>query len=242
MRGVKTAPPPYVLEPPMENKHVYAPGEKMQFNLILIGRAQRLFPAVLSVFDQLGDVGLGKKKGRFKVTKVDCWMEGWRVIYKIEDQMLDLSFSKNAGFTPEQAPPGVNQLALQFQTPTRIKRHNKLLTRLDFRELTYSMLRRISTLAFFHMPEQQISWDWKPWLDKADKISIKSQQLYWGDWQRYSNRQKTSMMLGGFKGEVTFTGELAPFLSLLRIGEILHVGKSTTFGLGKYLITNFSKH
>ena len=35
-------------------------------------------------------------------------------------------------------------------------------------------------------------------------------------------------------GRMTFEGPLAPFMPLLRAGEILHVGKGTSFGLGRY--------
>jgi CRISPR/Cas system endoribonuclease Cas6 (RAMP superfamily) len=39
---------------------------------------------------------------------------------------------------------------------------------------------------------------------------------------------------GGFVGDATFEGDLAEFLPALRLGELVHVGKGTTFGLGKY--------
>ncbi|NTV93461.1 MAG: CRISPR system precrRNA processing endoribonuclease RAMP protein Cas6, partial [Chlorobiaceae bacterium] len=33
---------------------------------------------------------------------------------------------------------------------------------------------------------------------------------------------------------VTFTGKTGQYLPLFRLGEYLHIGKGTTFGLGKY--------
>jgi hypothetical protein len=44
------------------------------------------------------------------------------------------------------------------------------------------------------------------------------------------------MRLGGIVGEITYTGNLEPFIPLLRAGEILHAGKNTSFGLGRYTI------
>jgi CRISPR/Cas system endoribonuclease Cas6 (RAMP superfamily) len=42
------------------------------------------------------------------------------------------------------------------------------------------------------------------------------------------------MKMGGFIGEITFDGNVEPFISLIKAGEILHVGKGSGFGLGKY--------
>ena len=37
-------------------------------------------------------------------------------------------------------------------------------------------------------------------------------------------------------GEVMLEGDLEPFAALLRIAEVIHVGKGTTFGLGKMAV------
>ena len=44
------------------------------------------------------------------------------------------------------------------------------------------------------------------------------------------------MKMGGFMGEIAFEGDIEPFMSLIKAGEIIHVGKGTGFGLGKYII------
>ncbi|MCI0486718.1 MAG: CRISPR system precrRNA processing endoribonuclease RAMP protein Cas6, partial [Blastocatellia bacterium] len=74
-------------------------------------------------------------------------------------------------------------------------------------------------------------------IERAATIGTGSSELLWWDWERYSNRQKTKMKLGGFAGEVEYNGEaIADFLPLIAAGEILHVGAGTSFGLGKYEI------
>ncbi|MDO8785622.1 MAG: CRISPR system precrRNA processing endoribonuclease RAMP protein Cas6 [Syntrophales bacterium] len=45
---------------------------------------------------------------------------------------------------------------------------------------------------------------------------------------------KGSTLRGGFVGSITYEGNMLPFLTPLKAGETLHVGKGTTFGLGKY--------
>jgi CRISPR/Cas system endoribonuclease Cas6 (RAMP superfamily) len=43
--------------------------------------------------------------------------------------------------------------------------------------------------------------------------------------------------LSGFVGEVSFEGDLAPFVPYLKLGEYVHVGKNAVFGNGWYEIT-----
>jgi CRISPR/Cas system endoribonuclease Cas6 (RAMP superfamily) len=44
------------------------------------------------------------------------------------------------------------------------------------------------------------------------------------------------MKLGGVVGEITYEGDITAFMPYLKAGEILHIGKGTSFGLGKYQI------
>ena len=65
----------------------------------------------------------------------------------------------------------------------------------------------------------------------------KGSDLQWQDWERYSNRQKTRMTLGGFVGRVTYRGVFQPFWPFLLLGTFVHVGKGAAFGLGQYRIS-----
>jgi len=44
------------------------------------------------------------------------------------------------------------------------------------------------------------------------------------------------MKLGGFLGNITFEGDLKEFIPFIKLGEYIHIGKQTSFGLGKYEI------
>jgi len=57
--------------------------------------------------------------------------------------------------------------------------------------------------------------------------------LRWHDWERWCNRQRRPMRLGGHVGRLRLQGELAPFAQLLATAELVHVGKGATFGLGR---------
>lgn len=54
-----------MLEPPLEEKTVYEPGELISFTLMLIGEAIDYLPYFLATFDRMSQRGLGRGKGKF---------------------------------------------------------------------------------------------------------------------------------------------------------------------------------
>ena len=42
--------------------------------------------------------------------------------------------------------------------------------------------------------------------------------------------------MGGFVGDISFKGDLEKFLPFIALGEYIHLGKGTSFELGKYEI------
>ena len=126
-------------------------------------------------------------------------------------------------------------LHLSFLTPARLKFDGRLSPELEFHILIRNLLRRISLLSYFHCGEE-LDLDFKGLIERSKSIKVKEENLSWFDWERYSNRQETRMMMGGIIGSVTFEGDLEPFLPFLLLGEYIHVGKGTSFGLGKYEI------
>jgi CRISPR/Cas system endoribonuclease Cas6 (RAMP superfamily) len=78
--------------------------------------------------------------------------------------------------------------------------------------------------------------DYRGLVARAQKIETKKVNLNWHDWRRYSNRQDQAMLMGGMTGSLTYAGKLSEFLPLLEYVEKVHIGKATTFGLGKIQI------
>jgi len=62
---------------------------------------------------------------------------------------------------------------------------------------------------------------------------IVSTNLHYKELTRRSNRQKSTMNLGGLMGEITIEGLNKESYEVLKVGELLGAGKSTVFGLGK---------
>jgi CRISPR-associated endoribonuclease Cas6 len=251
MRKYKSAPHPFIIEPPYERKRVYKPSDEINFGLILIGKAIDYLPYFIYTFDELGRIGIGKGKARYELEEVSC--DG-KTIYDSETKTLKLFVTSTIlipplargdkeGFTSPTLEKGgevgfdlSKTIKLSFLTPTRILYDGHLTLDLEFHILIRTLLRRLSLLSYFHCGGDPWGFDFKEIIEMAKEVKVKEKDLRWYDWERYSGRQETRLKMGGFVGNITFEGNIQPFMSLIKAGEILHVGKGTAFGLGKYRI------
>jgi CRISPR-associated endoribonuclease Cas6 len=239
MRKYKAAPHPFIIEPSLEEKTLYKPGEELSFRLILIGKAAEYLPYFIYAFDELGKQGIGKGRGKYSLKEVSRIIPGTAacVIYQGAQNVLrDDSRESALAAEAETEPLDRSSLTIKFITPTRIVKNEKLVSDLEFHILLGTLLRRLSMLSYFHCGIKDNDFDFRGFIEKAEKVKIKEQILKWRDWERYSARQDTTMKMGGFTGKAVFEGELYEFMPYIRLGEILHVGKGTGFGLGKYEI------
>jgi len=122
-------------------------------------------------------------------------------------------------------------ILLHFNTPLRLKINNNLMRKFDWEQIYKTTYRRINELneSFFdnqlRVPEFLLNHAIKTYAD-----------FTWKENYRYSERQNQKMTLGGLIGEVILKGVDPDTGRILRLGEQLHIGKQTTFGLGKYSI------
>lgn len=229
-------PHPYVLVPPDDERRGYGAGDYFSFSLRLFGRANDFLPHLVYAVQEMGRAGLGKissAPGRFRLQEV-----------RSDEAVL---FSGNTTLTlptriPELLPAaaterGIDSLALICETPLRLKHNNRFQTDLPFHLVIRAALRRISSLeATYGNGEPAL--DYKGLAARATAVRSIKESCRWVEIERYSNRQQTAMLIGGIQGGNTYHGEgLGEFLPLLRYCEVTHLGKQTSFGLGRIRIT-----
>ena len=235
-------PHPFVIEPPVENKTSYAPGEILNFSVILFGTGIQFLPYFIYAFDQFGRTGLGKGKGKVileNTTSVEnlASMET-KQIYDVQSKILQGNYTVWE-YEKMRLPTALFQnsiIQIKFLTPTRITVKGKLANQFSFELFLRTLLRRISLLGKIHCNS-----DWNlPYYDifeyARENVAVQKDSTMWVDWERYSSRQKTRMKLGGLAGEIVFQGAIEPFYKLLMLGQYAHLGKNTSFGLGKYVL------
>ena len=120
---------------------------------------------------------------------------------------------------------------LAFRTPFTVKYQGEFIRDLQMEPIIASIRRRLYMLDCFEGIEAEIFWDETP----ETAITVRQQSRLEGV-NRYSNRRDSAMTLRGIKGKVWFEGADLDTMKLLFAGELLHVGKNSSFGFGEYQV------
>ena len=248
LRTYSDVPLPFVIEPPLDRRTRYPPGDLLEFGLVLVGRAINYLPYFIVVFQELGKVGLGRGRGKYTLREVAAVqpLDGAEeIIYSAANEMVcdrDLSVGWKeiqVQSSKLKVQPPTSKLTVNFLTPTRIKHQGRYVVHPEFHVLIRAILRRVSSLSYFHCGERWET-DYRGIIEAARGVRLAEARTGWVDWERYSRRQRQRMKLGGFVGQASYEGGLAPFLPLLVLGELVHVGKACVFGNGWYEIVGQS--
>lgn len=232
LQGVTTAPHPYLFEPHSQAAQLPEGGE-LAFDLILFGRAVGYQGRALWAVEKMAEAGLGAGRTRFVLGRVEaeeapgafrtlCSGGSWQTSELLPGRPL-----------PDSPLPGDGRsLRLQVVTPLRLQERGRIVPPRDPRALVFSAIRRLLELAYFHSPDPTIDWTFRPLLDAASTVGFAKTSLRFEDLARYSQRQDRQVQLGGYVGTLDLEGDLAPLGSLLRVAEVIHLGKGAVFGLG----------
>jgi len=239
-KRIASPPHPYVIEPPATTKTDYKKGESFDFTLLLFGRANDYLPYFIYAFEQMGQMGIGRRiEGERPGFKLKSVTAGDNPVYSSQDNKIrEGEFAEDLvieNFLSEESK-AARRIELTLETPLRLKFKNSLEANISFHVLVRAMLRRISSLNNYH-GHGEPPLDYRGMVERAKSVEIRESSVRWFDWKRYSNRQDQSMLMGGIVGKVNYAGDLGEFIPLIRFCEKVHIGKQTSFGLGKIKVT-----
>lgn len=226
-------PNPYIIEPPPLGSKVYQVGEVLSFSMVLMGQAMAQLPLLIFAWQRALQQGLGKERSRARLLNVivEPDQPQAQIIYDTAQDKEVQAYST----TVQSLLAKTEKLTLQFVTPLRIQKQDKILTyEITARDFLSALVRRYFLLLEFYGEDYQAT-DFAALIEQAQQVAC-DVDFHWCDWQRYSNRQQQAMKLGGVLGNVTLRGDLSPFLLMLQAGQWLHIGKETTFGMGQYQV------
>jgi hypothetical protein len=242
LHDLRDVPRPFVIEPPLDGRTHYAAGEPLEFTLMLIGRGIDYLPYFLFAFEQLGRMGLGKRRARSRLERVEAlrpWQPVGQVIYQ-EGHVLPSAeqvVTLDTSVIQQRAATLPADLHLELRTPLRVKTQGAFLQRLDPAVLVQTICWRLRALATFH---GAVPWDqdYRPLVEQARHIRVEQEQVRWQDWSRTSTRgaRPQKMTLGGLLGHAVLRDVPPDLRTVLLAGSLVHAGKACVFGHGGYTV------
>jgi len=224
--------PPFVFRYDAANFRHYMPGEIFQFELLLMGEAISRLGTFLRLLALLAERGFGSE-GVFELGEV-----------KGLDDSLNLQPLWYPGDDYDDLAPPVcsadwwvmhreklsEHLRIEFVTPARLMSRGRPLFRPDFSEIFPFILRRVTSLGYFHAGLLLLD-EVQPILDAAAAVSS-SCRMEWQDWRTLPHGG--GLETGGLLGGCTLQGAgVSGVAWLLALGELFQVGRGAPYGAGK---------
>ena len=222
----------YVLE--CENYDTEFPeGSELSFYLILFGKTIVYLNIFLMAFYALGQNGLGKAKAHFTVDRViNEWKQPILSDMNVYKENYRVSLLSDYVASRLHALKGLSEYNIIFESATSIKSDGELLRSFSPEPVIKSLWRRIYMLDCFEGIETQ-----KIEIEADDISQMLSQRSKVVGAHRYSSTADKKMELEGIKGNMILKDVSEPVLMLIVSGEIMHVGKYTSFGFGRLWVS-----
>jgi hypothetical protein len=233
-------PRPYILAPPSRNGGTYAPHESIRLGLALVGRSRVWYPWVVAAMAGIGRRGLGADRRNLSLarisavgpagtqTPIDTETRG------VNDRVPELDGSRIVA----EAPAPTGRAVVAFITPADLKRKGHRIDRLDGPTFFRRLVRRIGTLveSYCTIPADAGPRDFHALGALADQVTVTEQDISMQTWERYSSRLEGKHPLSGLVGRALLSDIPEPLWPYLILGQWVHVGKSASFGQGRYMV------
>lgn len=232
-------PNPYVIEPPAPGARVLAPGDALQFHLVLIGHATEQLALVLFALQRALAQGLTRQRSRAMLQQVD-WIDAEGAAHTVWTHEHPHLATHPTTLQPPPPPTLHDGITLQIHTPLRLQHQGRPLRpdQLTPRALLAALARRAALLMEFHASQTGWGEAARDTARLAEAVGDE-RSLQWFDWTRYSSRQRQEMTLGGVLGVWVLhapADTLAALWPWLWLGQWLHAGKNASMGMGGYTL------
>lgn len=226
-----TAPPrPFIVEcgaPPDRA----AVGETLELDMVLIGAVNDYLMALIPAARRAGQYGLdvGRERVLLRLLEVlrQDGIDQWTPLAP-----SDGALPRQVAPIPIPAPP--QRVRIEWVTPLRLKHRGRLVTPETF-SLAYFIERLLARSRLLEQFYGEGEADTTLTV-VHDLPGERRRELRWREISHWSARQRALMKLGGVVGfmEINNGERLTLVWPALWLGQWLHVGNNTSFGLGEY--------
>lgn len=223
-----------------------SPKQTWGFSMVLIGQAIEDYPLIIKAWQSACKTGFnGEKSATRSTARLIKVFNQSQELYQETSPKLPMVATEKIKRIPSlqlKSLKQIQKISLNFLTPFRLQYQGKIAYQphqFDGKQLVINLYNRIQTCQ--NILDKGSVWqegysDFREFWADIEKLTI-TEQLTSTKVVRHSSRQQQKITLFGLEGWVHLTGDndtLTRLLPLLWLGQYLHVGKSTTLGLGQY--------
>ena len=215
----------------------FTPEDESFFFLTLFGRSIEYFSLYLNALYQTGRTGIGKGNQQFRILRIETQehamlLDGNNVdmrnfrIRMLSDYVQKRYYQLQKTHQNLETP---DVYRVTFHTPLCVKYEGKYIRQFSAEAIVPAVFRRIMMLDYF--TEQYIE------MPQPERLPVSSaQRSFPAEVTRYSSTQDRKITLRGITGFISLKDVLEEMLKYLLAGELLHIGKNTSFGFGRYTV------
>lgn len=207
------------------------PSENLDCGLVVVGRAISFLEMLLEGFAQFLKAVSCPEPGEIMRVAAFDYQGEFRLLGNSAriSQPENLAVLSAAGIV-ESRPWECSRLVIRLLSPLKLVADGHSCTSFDFSRFARSLMRRISSLAYYYGDCELVS-DFRDLSCQAESVLSVDGGFFYGTPAGMGKKQSGIMGSGCFRGD--FSG-LMPFLVL---GAYLHVGKGASYGMGRYSVT-----
>jgi len=211
--------------------------ETFEVVIVLMGKAVTNSLLLILSLDGALKEGVGRKyggeRGRAEIISLKDRISGKEKEWKdLKDDYSD--FISAVALKNLKRSKKAGDIAVHIRSPLKIITDGKSNFNPSLRDITSTLLRRLSNLSYFYN-EKEIPLDYQSLLSKAESSPYSSEFKKVGA-IRYSSRQSKTISMGGITGKMTIESCVPEISALLDVGVHIGLGKGTTMGLGDYSV------
>ena len=205
---------------------------EISFGLKLFGKSIKYLPYFILSFLRLGKAGLGKERSRFVIDKVIDLSTG-KALFEDGDITANIAGTSTYEYPSNKPPADLKAIKITLKSPLSIRNNGKALREIEPESFMITLVRRLGNITYFHT-DTTPDLDFRDIKEKANALSVENLRIQTITRDRFSTRQKNRIDMFALEGSFTLKGDLTPFYDYLKLGEIIHVGRGTSFGQGRF--------
>ena len=242
LKRFQTPPKPFIFEPALQRRTFYRRNEEFTLDLVLIGKSIDFLPQFVASLRCVGETGIGPNRGRFTLKNIvpfDLINNSISGNYvwnsktsNAEDAAVSLA-ELYENFEGEYKE--IREISVSFVTPLRMKRLGSGNWHLHFRGLIRNVLTRTANMAYRYCDYSEFM-EFPEIIYKSGIVRTVKEKFFAEDWPPPSVHKQPNKQIGGSLGNIVYKGNITEFWGILRLAELIHLGKNTSFGFGRIVV------